>query len=249
MGSLLACVACLSMPLSRWREFQPFRSSSPRPTPASRLLIAGSPRRCIAMVKRKAAPCGDIIDLTEDDDTSWKPPPRPARPYSSHASTSRPPPQPEPILAPPPAKKPRKQKEPKAASSQEKRPARFRAKCPQNILDRLDRVVSQRYASSRVAGSEKTYDYDRRFFMIDRHRDGGELKEEFSVLGSTGNVSGPMALVSLTVHAPRMFRFILSSLTRHRAVTVCDSSPDQSTALIIHSQALMRRKETTANTS
>ena len=85
--------------------------------------------------------------------------------------------------------------------------------------------------------------------MIDRHRDGGELKEEFSVLGSTGNVSGSVAPVSLTVHAPRMFRFILSSLTKHRAAIVCDSSPDQPTALNIHSQVPTRRKETTANTS
>ncbi|EPS93838.1 hypothetical protein FOMPIDRAFT_1026400 [Fomitopsis schrenkii] len=124
------------------------------------------------MAKRKADP-DDIIDLTEDD-TSWIPP-RPARPYSSHASTSyaptsRPTPRPTPAPAPPPAKKQRKQKEVKAASSQEKRPARFRAKCPQNILERLDRVISQR------------------FFMIDRTRNGDELKEEFSVLGSTGNV-------------------------------------------------------------
>ena len=30
----------------------------------------------------------------------------------------------------------------------------------------------------------------RRFFMIDRSRIGSELREEFSVLGSTGNVRG-----------------------------------------------------------
>ena len=154
MGTLLARAAGLSMPLARWRVFQPLRSSSRRPTSASRLIISSLSRQYIAMTKRKAAPVGDIIDLTEDDDTSWMPP-RPARPYSSHASTSyvpttRRPPQPEPALVPPPAKKQRKQKETKAASSQEKRPARFRAKCPQNILERLDRVVSQRYASSRV---------------------------------------------------------------------------------------------------
>ena len=145
--------ACLSMPLARWRVFQPLRSSSRRPTSASRLIISSLSRQYIAMTKRKAAPVGDIIDLTEDDDTSWMPP-RPARPYSSHASTSYVPttrhPQPEPSLAPPPTKKQRKQKETKAASSQEKRPARFRAKCPQNILERLDRVVSQRYAFCRA---------------------------------------------------------------------------------------------------
>ncbi|KAK0448525.1 hypothetical protein EV421DRAFT_1782786 [Armillaria borealis] len=52
----------------------------------------------------------------------------------------------------------------------EKRGAIFKKKCPQNILDRLDRVIEQR------------------FFMIDRERDGDELKETFRVLGSTGNV-------------------------------------------------------------
>lgn len=46
----------------------------------------------------------------------------------------------------PPAKKQRKQK----AAPQEKRTARFRASCPKNILDRLDRVISQRYLTSRV---------------------------------------------------------------------------------------------------
>jgi len=33
-----------------------------------------------------------------------------------------------------------------------------------------------------------TLDY-RRIFMIDRHRNGEELREEFRILGSTGNVS------------------------------------------------------------
>ncbi|KAK0225282.1 hypothetical protein IW262DRAFT_1354538 [Armillaria fumosa] len=52
----------------------------------------------------------------------------------------------------------------------EKRGAIFKKKCPQNILDRLNRVIEQR------------------FFMIDRERDEDELKETFKVLGSTGNV-------------------------------------------------------------
>ncbi|KAG6872400.1 hypothetical protein C0995_009990 [Termitomyces sp. Mi166 len=52
----------------------------------------------------------------------------------------------------------------------EKRGARFKNSCPQNILDRVERVMSQR------------------FFMIDRQREPGDLKESFSVLGSTGNV-------------------------------------------------------------
>ncbi|KAH7889342.1 hypothetical protein F5I97DRAFT_1843539 [Phlebopus sp. FC_14] len=52
----------------------------------------------------------------------------------------------------------------------EKRGAITKKKCPQNIFDRVDRVMSQR------------------FFMLDRRRNGSELREEFSVLGSTGNV-------------------------------------------------------------
>ncbi|KAG6875995.1 hypothetical protein C0992_001493 [Termitomyces sp. T32_za158] len=56
------------------------------------------------------------------------------------------------------------------APQPEKRDARFKKSCPQNILDRVARVMSQR------------------FFMIDRQREQGELKEIFSVLGSTGNV-------------------------------------------------------------
>lgn len=31
--------------------------------------------------------------------------------------------------------------------------------------------------------------FDNRFFMIDRTRNGDELREEFDILGSTGNVS------------------------------------------------------------
>ncbi|KII88331.1 hypothetical protein PLICRDRAFT_140436, partial [Plicaturopsis crispa FD-325 SS-3] len=46
----------------------------------------------------------------------------------------------------------------------------FKKSCPKNILERVDRVMSQR------------------FFMVDRKRVNGELREEFSVLGSTGNV-------------------------------------------------------------
>ncbi|PPQ68076.1 hypothetical protein CVT24_002940 [Panaeolus cyanescens] len=53
---------------------------------------------------------------------------------------------------------------------EEKRQARFKPKPPQNILERLGRVMTQR------------------MFMIDRTRRDGELREEFSVLGSTGNV-------------------------------------------------------------
>ncbi|KIJ23990.1 hypothetical protein M422DRAFT_39338 [Sphaerobolus stellatus SS14] len=66
---------------------------------------------------------------------------------------------------------------PAAASSkrakkepEEKRLARFKASCPKNISERVDRVMTQR------------------FFMIERKREDGELREEFKVLGSTGNV-------------------------------------------------------------
>ncbi|KAF8498353.1 hypothetical protein JB92DRAFT_2795532 [Gautieria morchelliformis] len=54
--------------------------------------------------------------------------------------------------------------------SAEKRLARFKASCPKNIMERVDRVMTQR------------------FFMIERNRSQGELREEFKVLGSTGNV-------------------------------------------------------------
>ncbi|KAJ3477870.1 hypothetical protein NLI96_g10165 [Meripilus lineatus] len=78
-----------------------------------------------------------------------------------------PPPAPPPSL--PPAKKQRQKKDPNEAAP-EKRGAAFKKKCPKNILERVERVISQR------------------FFMIDRSRIGDELREEFSVLGSTGNV-------------------------------------------------------------
>ncbi|KAG9020134.1 hypothetical protein FS837_008570 [Tulasnella sp. UAMH 9824] len=59
-------------------------------------------------------------------------------------------------------------REPSGSSSKpEKRLARIRNSCPQNIMDRVDRVI---------------------FFMIDRQRNGEDLREVFKVLGSTGNV-------------------------------------------------------------
>ncbi|KAJ7734431.1 hypothetical protein B0H16DRAFT_1426322 [Mycena metata] len=73
--------------------------------------------------------------------------------------------------APKPARKTRRKKgEDAPAGTPEKRGAMFKKQCPQNILDRVDRVMTQR------------------FFMVDRKRFEGELKEEFQVLGSTGNV-------------------------------------------------------------
>nr|GAT50740.1 predicted protein [Mycena chlorophos] len=56
------------------------------------------------------------------------------------------------------------------APAPEKRLARFKSSCPQNISERVGRVMSQR------------------FFMVDRAREVGQLKEEFKVLGSTGNI-------------------------------------------------------------
>ncbi|KAJ7494832.1 hypothetical protein B0H11DRAFT_2003546 [Mycena galericulata] len=70
----------------------------------------------------------------------------------------------------PPAKKTRKKASDATAAPPEKRGAVFKKKCPQNILDRVERVMTQR------------------FFMVDRKRFEGELKEEFQVLGSTGNI-------------------------------------------------------------
>ncbi|KAI9057869.1 hypothetical protein FKP32DRAFT_1597826 [Trametes sanguinea] len=69
----------------------------------------------------------------------------------------------------PAAKRQRKVKDPNAPVP-EKRGAIFKKACPQNIIERVRRVMEQR------------------FFMVDRRREGNELREEFSVLGSTGNV-------------------------------------------------------------
>jgi len=77
------------------------------------------------------------------------------------------------VAAPQPPKRGRKKADPAAdasGSQPEKRGAVFKSNCPQNILDRVERVMTQR------------------IFMIDRNRIPGQLCEEFSVLGSTGNV-------------------------------------------------------------
>ncbi|ESK82324.1 hypothetical protein Moror_2236, partial [Moniliophthora roreri MCA 2997] len=52
----------------------------------------------------------------------------------------------------------------------EKRLARYRSKCPNAISDRLDRALGQR------------------LFLLNRQREEGELKEVFTITGSTGNV-------------------------------------------------------------
>ncbi|KAJ7189417.1 hypothetical protein GGX14DRAFT_538191 [Mycena pura] len=69
-----------------------------------------------------------------------------------------------------PAKRSRRKAAGKSTEPSEKRLAVLKKKCPQNILDRVERVMTQR------------------FFMVDRKRFEGELKEEFQVLVSTGNV-------------------------------------------------------------
>ncbi|KIK87552.1 hypothetical protein PAXRUDRAFT_831831 [Paxillus rubicundulus Ve08.2h10] len=95
--------------------------------------------------------------------------------YPYHGSSMHPYPSSVPEALPPPAKKSRKGMRKSVdntpvAEKPEKRGAMTKKKCPKNILDRVERVMSQR------------------FFMIDRRRDDGEFREEFSVLGSTGNV-------------------------------------------------------------
>ncbi|KAK7694044.1 hypothetical protein QCA50_003620 [Cerrena zonata] len=103
------------------------------------------------------------------------------RPSAARPPVARPPVTPQPAIpppripspvAPPPAKRQKKQKDPNGELSQapEKRLAMFKKKCPQAIRERAERVATQR------------------MYMIDRSRNGDELKETFSVLGSTGNV-------------------------------------------------------------
>ncbi|EJT98751.1 hypothetical protein DACRYDRAFT_118538 [Dacryopinax primogenitus] len=53
---------------------------------------------------------------------------------------------------------------------QEKRLARWKNSCPLKIQERVERVMTQR------------------FYLVDRDREGDELKETFKVLGSTGNI-------------------------------------------------------------
>ncbi|KZO97068.1 hypothetical protein CALVIDRAFT_454547, partial [Calocera viscosa TUFC12733] len=64
----------------------------------------------------------------------------------------------------------KRKKEDPDTPREEKRLARIRKSCPQNVLDRVERVLTQR------------------FYLVDRERDGDELRETFKVLGSTGNI-------------------------------------------------------------
>ncbi|KAI9445094.1 hypothetical protein H4582DRAFT_883725 [Lactarius indigo] len=117
----------------------------------------------IVMGKRKLAPDADVIDSTGPEWHGTNSDPAgasgPSLGQQKQARTS-----------PSKAKRLRKNPQSSDASLPEKRDATFKKSCPKNILDRVARVMSQR------------------FFMIDRRREGNELKEEFKVLGSTGNV-------------------------------------------------------------
>lgn len=96
------------------------------------------------------------------------------------------------IDSPPKPKRQRKAKDPDAPAP-EKRGAIFKKKCPQNIIERVERVMQQRCVPcsslQRASYNSNARLLNARFYMIDRKREGNELREEFSVLGSTGNVS------------------------------------------------------------
>ena len=114
------------------------------------------------------------------------------------------------------------------SGSPEKRGAVFKPKCPQNIMERVHRVMTQRYVfwclSSVTGGADCGCCC--RLFMIDRHRNDGELREEFSVLGSTGNVRTHPLLFDCFMNGFSSFlvfifhRFILLPLIINRGVIV-----------------------------
>lgn len=90
----------------------------------------------------------------------------------------------------PKAKRPRKgTKSNDPEAEPEKRAARFKKACPRNILDRVERVLTQRWVNFFAFVVVLLWNtLLLRFFMIERNRIGQELREEFGVLGSTGNV-------------------------------------------------------------
>ena len=128
--------------------------------------------------KRKAAQYDDPDDWLPVPDAHWN--------YASNAAGSSSNPI---VLDSPPAPKAKRARKTKdaGAPAPEKRGAIMKKKCPQNILDRVERVMTQRYVEATLL-SLPVYLIKFRIFMIDRNRVDGELKEEFSVLGSTGNV-------------------------------------------------------------
>jgi hypothetical protein len=130
----------------------------------------------------------------------------------------------------------------------EKRNAIFKKKCPQNILERVERVISQRYAFLSAATMLfKAVEPRGSFFMIDRRRNGQELREEFSVLGSTGNVChicvfNPFnCLIVFDRSIPSSLERILHATVSKRLLT---ASPD----FLIVLQALTLRRGIIVNT-
>jgi hypothetical protein len=88
--------------------------------------------------------------VEEDEDTAiWAPPP--SIPGGSKSLGGYP--NPMYSFSAPLAKRQRKKKDPDDDQS-EKRAARIRKSCPKNILERVDRVMSQRY----VASSSSAFD-------------------------------------------------------------------------------------------
>ncbi|KAI0274748.1 hypothetical protein BC834DRAFT_9703 [Gloeopeniophorella convolvens] len=127
------------------------------------------------MGKRKFAYDPDnVIDLTQPEPSATSSSARRQVPTPGPSRTAGPSPRLPPVpQALPPQPKPKKARiEGKGAraAGPEKRGAMFKKMCPKNILERVARVMSQR------------------FFMIDCKRENGELCEEFKVLGTTGNV-------------------------------------------------------------
>ncbi|KAJ6471811.1 hypothetical protein C8R47DRAFT_1147143 [Mycena vitilis] len=149
--------------------FEPWRpsgaSSPPPQVPSSSPAASSSQVKAEADIAQAPPP---LKKRRKQPIQTPKPTPKPTPVYPDPtpvASSSQTPLPPQPT----PKKARRKAGDPPAAP-QEKRLAMFKKKCPQNILDRVERVMTQR------------------FFMVDRKRFEGELKEEFQVLGSTGNI-------------------------------------------------------------
>ncbi|KAI0307910.1 hypothetical protein B0F90DRAFT_1813275 [Multifurca ochricompacta] len=116
------------------------------------------------MSKRRFESDKDVVDLTTSSEHvagSSHPSSQPQQPVQAYAGA-------HPSLSRP--KKRRKTSQNSDASLPERRGAVFKKSCPKNTLERVARVMSQR------------------FFMIDRRRESDGLCEEFKVLGSTGNV-------------------------------------------------------------
>lgn len=140
-----------------------------------------------------------------NDYSGWVPTPPIPGSSSNPISLDSPPPK------TPAAKRQKKQKGPDAPIP-EKRGAIFKKKCPKNILERVERVMSQRYATPFRRRDDTQIVH--RFFMIDRKRVGTELKEEFSVLGSTGNVRTIIRTRKETKNLTSFCRYILLLSTR-----------------------------------